>query len=150
MAAERRPAPTRAFLERAPTSGVTRPTEHPPRLVYDDDCGFCTWCAEFAAERASFELVGFRDISPDQLARLPTDYETCAHLLTDDAVYSCGAAVEEALARVETPARYPALAFRLVPAEDRREVRERLYRFVADNRDRFGRVVSREPPARDA
>ena len=25
--------------------------EHPPRLVYDDQCGFCTWATEFALRR---------------------------------------------------------------------------------------------------
>ncbi|WP_254766360.1 thiol-disulfide oxidoreductase DCC family protein [Salinilacihabitans rarus] len=119
---------------------------HPPRLVYDDDCGFCTWCAEFAARRGSFELVGFADLTPDQRARLPDDYEECAHLLTDDAVYSCGEAIEEATARLETPSRYPARAFRRLPGSDR--VREPLYRAAADRRALFGRLVSRPPPAR--
>jgi hypothetical protein len=64
--------------------------DHPPRVVYDDVCGFCTWCAEFAARHGDVEPVGFSELSADQLARLPDDYEDCAHLLTDDAVYSCG------------------------------------------------------------
>ncbi|GAB3032652.1 DUF393 domain-containing protein [Natronobiforma cellulositropha] len=118
----------------------------PPRLVFDDDCGFCTWCAEFAAVRGQFDLVGFSDLSPDQLARLPDGYDDCAHLLTDDAVYSCGEAIEEALTRVDTPARLPAEAFRLLPA--RAGVRESLYRTLADNRDLLGKVARREPPAR--
>ncbi len=117
-----------------------------PRLVYDDDCGFCTWCAEYAAERGEFELVGFSDLSPDQLARLPEDYEECAHLLTQDRVYSCGAALEEAMARLESPSRYAALLFRQVPEHE--TLRERGYRFVADNRVTFGKVARRDPPAR--
>ena len=120
--------------------------EYPPRLVYDDDCGFCTWCAEFAAKRGEFTLVGFSDLTPDQLARLPAEYEDCAHLLTDDSVYSCGEAIEEALTRVDSLARWPAEAFRLVP--DRSRVREPLYRLVADNRVLFGKLARREPPAR--
>ena len=121
--------------------------EHPPRLVYDDDCGFCTWCAEFAARRGPFVLVGFSDLTPDQLARLPEEYEDCAHLLTDDAVYSCGEAIEEALTRVDSLARWPAEVFRFVP--ERSRVREPLYRLVADNRVLFGKVARREPPARE-
>lgn len=117
-----------------------------PRLVYDDDCGFCTWCAEFAAERGSFELVGFSELTPDQRARLPDDYEECAHLLTDDGVYSCGEAIEETMVRLETPSRHAARAFRELPASDR--VREPLYRTVADHRALFGRLASRRPPAR--
>jgi len=124
------------------------PEAHPPRLVFDDDCGFCTWCAEYAAARGEFELVGFSDLSPDQLARLPDDYESCAHLLTQDRVYSCGEALEEAMARLETPARLSAVAFRQLPGHE--SLRERGYRFVADNRVSFGKLARREPPARES
>ena len=120
--------------------------ERPPRLVYDDDCGFCTWCAEYAAERGEFELVGFADLTADQRARLPDDYEECAHLLTMEEVYSCGEAIEETLARVETPSRFLARAFRRLPGSER--IRESLYREVADRRALFGQVASRTPPAR--
>ncbi len=118
-----------------------------PRLVFDDDCGFCTWCAEYAAERGEFELVGFTDLTPDQLARLPDEYEDCAHLLTQDAVYSCGEAIEEVGTRLETPSRHLAEAFRQLPGTE--ETREPLYRRVADNRDLFGKIVRRDPPARE-
>ena len=120
---------------------------NPPRLVYDDDCGFCTWCAEFAAERGEFDLVGFSELTNDQVARLPAEYEECAHLLTDEAVYSCGEAIEETLARVETPSHLLALAFRQLPGHE--TVREPLYREVANRRALFGKLASREPPARD-
>ncbi|WP_135821698.1 thiol-disulfide oxidoreductase DCC family protein [Halostella litorea] len=113
----------------------------PPRLVYDDDCGFCTWSAEFAAARGEFELVGFSELSPDQLARLPDDYETCAHLLTADAVYSCGKATEMAVERLGPPYSLAVAAFRAVPGSER--AREPLYRLVADNRGLLGRLVSR-------
>lgn len=118
----------------------------PPRLVYDDDCGFCTWCVEYAAARGEFEPVGFSELTPDQRARLPEDYEDCSHLLTQDAVYSCGEGLEEAIARFETPERYLALAFRLLPRRDR--LREGGYRAVAGNRDLFGRIARCDPPAR--
>lgn len=126
---------------------MSAPESATPRLVFDDDCGFCTWCAEFAAERGEFELVGFRDLTPDQLARLPEDYEECAHLLTRNGVYSCGEAIEEIGTRLETPARHLAVAFRRLPGTE--GAREPLYRRVADNRDLFGRIVSRTPPARE-
>ncbi|WP_255169279.1 thiol-disulfide oxidoreductase DCC family protein [Natrononativus amylolyticus] len=121
-------------------------TEARPRLVYDDDCGFCTWCVRYAAARGEFEVVGFSDLTPDQLARLPDDYEDCSHLLTQDAVYSCGEGLEQAIARFDTPARYLALAFQRVPKRDR--IREGGYHAVAGNRDLFGRVVSCTPPTR--
>ena len=64
-----------------------------PRFVYDDDCGFCTWWAEFFAEHANLRLVGFSDMDGELLDRLPDEYEDCAHLVTDDELYSCGAAI---------------------------------------------------------
>lgn len=114
-----------------------------PRLVYDDDCGFCTWAARYADERGEFDLVGFSDLTPDQRARLPADFETCVHLLTDDAVYSCGEATEEVLSRLDGISRTAARAFRLLPERQRRRVREPLYRWIADHRDWFGRLRSR-------
>ena len=133
--------------ESAETREAGSTGEGPPQLVYDDDCGFCTWCASFAAERGTFDLVGFSDLSPAQRARLPDDYEQCAHLLTAEAVYSCGEAIEETLARVETPSRLLATAFRQLPGSE--TVREPLYREVADRRGLFGRLASREPPVQD-
>ncbi len=115
-------------------------TEHTPRLVYDDDCGFCTWCVERFAERGEFELVGYSALSPDQLARLPDEYEDCMHLLTDDAVYSCGAALEEVLSRTDRPSRTVAAALGTVPGSE--TLWETGYRFGADRRGVFGKVLS--------
>lgn len=108
----------------------------PPRLVYDDDCGFCTWCAEYADSRGIFELVGFSELSPDQRARLPRDYERCVHLLTDDAVFSCGQAVEEIGARLGPRERTAVKLFRMIPGHKR--IREPLYRPIATRRDLWG------------
>ena len=120
--------------------------EHPARLVFDDDCGFCTWCANFGARHGDVVTVGFQELTPDQLARLPEDYEECSHLLTDDAVYSCGAAIERTL-EIDFPVLGPIFdALRLVPGYD--SLRERLYRWGADNRALLGSIVSDDPPAR--
>lgn len=121
------------------------PDEHPPRLVYDDRCGFCTWCTEFALRRGHFEPVGFSELTPDQRDRLPADLEASAHLLTDDAVYSGGEAVEQTLARI-----YPFLdpvfaTLRRIPGYA--WLRESLYRFGADRRDLLGKLRSSSPPA---
>ncbi|MFC7008947.1 DCC1-like thiol-disulfide oxidoreductase family protein [Halalkalicoccus salilacus] len=113
----------------------------PPRLVYDDGCGFCTWCAEYADSRGVLELVEFSELTPDQRARLPNDYAECVHLLTDDAVFSCGAAVEETLARLGSTERAAVRLFRLVPEHER--LRERLYHAVAGRRASLGRFLSR-------
>ncbi|MFB6136315.1 MAG: thiol-disulfide oxidoreductase DCC family protein [Halobacteriaceae archaeon] len=113
----------------------------PPRLVYDDDCGFCTRGVRFFARHGDFELVGFSALSPDQRARLPTEYERCMHLLTDDAVYSCGRAAEECLARLDgVPATLFVLA-RAVPGYER--LRDGAYRYVADHRSLLGRLSRR-------
>ena len=120
-------------------------SEHPPRLVYDDQCGFCTWSTEFALRRGDFEAVGFSELTPDQRARLPDDYERSAHLLTDDAVYSAGEASERVLARI-----YPFLdpvfdGLHHVPGYA--PLREKLYRLAADNRDVLGKIRRSSPPA---
>lgn len=120
----------------------------PPRLIYDDDCGFCTWWVEYVVERGRFEPVGFSELTDADLAHLPENYERCAHLLADGRRYSCGAAIEEAMARTDAPISYPTAAFRLLPG--RRFVREPLYRLAAENRPLLGRIARREPPAGDA
>lgn len=69
-----------------------------PQLVYDDSCTFCTWVAEHAIYYDPFELVGIFDVTDEQRERLSEDYEECSHLITDDAVYSCGESAERTLA----------------------------------------------------
>ena len=110
-----------------------------PTLVYDDDCGFCTWAAEWVAERASINVVGFSDLTGDQIDRLPEGWRECAHLLTDDAVYSCGAAMEEAFLLTDDDGTRFVRAAREVPGYER--VRDRAYRFVADHRHWLGRLT---------
>jgi predicted DCC family thiol-disulfide oxidoreductase YuxK len=112
----------------------------PPRLVYDDDCGFCMYCVRWLLRFGEFEPVGFGDLTPDQRARLPDHYENCLHLLTDDAVYSCGAAAEQSLARCGVAGRSLARLARQIPYWGR--LRERGYRFVADRRAVWGRFRS--------
>jgi len=112
----------------------------PPRLVYDDDCGFCMWCVRLLLRLGEFEPVGFDELTPDQLARLPDEYGNCMHLLTDDAVYSCGEAAEQSLARCGRVGAAVAWGLQRLPFWAR--IRERGYRFVADRRGIWGRVVS--------
>lgn len=116
-------------------------------FVYDDECGFCTWWAGLIADRTDEGVVGFSALTEAERKRLPEDWEECAHLLTDDAVYSCGAAIEQALVRADLVPHelLDALGF-LVPDYERK--RERLYRWVAERRAFWGHVVYAEPPAR--
>ncbi|MFP4625060.1 MAG: DCC1-like thiol-disulfide oxidoreductase family protein [Natronomonas sp.] len=115
-------------------------------FVYDDDCGFCTWWAEFIAERTDLEMVGFSDISDEHLDRLPENYESCAHMLTADRVYSCGAAIERALVRADLPPGSRDIFEFLDQFDDYRRFRERLYRAVAERRDLFGQFLHRSSP----
>jgi len=121
-----------------------------PTLVFDDDCGFCTWWATVFAERDIVQLVGFSDLEPALEDRLPREYESCAHLVTDEAVYSCGASLEEVVRRADGTAPAPQLIDFLRQFEDYEQFREGTYRFIADHRDVFGQLLSKTPPARDS
>jgi predicted DCC family thiol-disulfide oxidoreductase YuxK len=113
-------------------------------FVYDDDCGFCTWWADYFADRTTLDIVGFSELTDAQLERLPDDYEDCSHLLTDDAVYTCGAAIEQALARADVPPGSRDVFDFLRQFEDYEQFRERIYREVADRRGLWGQFLSKE------
>ncbi|MGZ0747806.1 MULTISPECIES: thiol-disulfide oxidoreductase DCC family protein [unclassified Haloparvum] len=113
-----------------------------PRLVYDDDCGFCKWFVSNLLRFGDFEPVGFSELSADQKARLPDEYENCMHLLTDTDVYSCGEAVEQSIARLSTPTWWLVALAREIPGYP--AFREWLYRWAADRRSIWGRYRSRE------
>ena len=120
-----------------------------PTFAYDDDCGFCTWCAEQLIEHSEMGVVGFSELTDEQIARLPDDWEEGAHLLTDGTVYSHGEAIEQAFARsdIAPPGTDDAVGF-LRQFRDYNKLRETLYREAADRRDLWGHLVSREEPVR--
>lgn len=111
-------------------------------MVYDDDCGFCTWCAAVGARFGNVEPVGFSALSPDQRARLPEHWQESAHLLTDETVYSGGAAVQGVLVRMNVL--FAALFWLLEPLPGYDRLREWLYRWGANRRDSWGKIVSRQ------
>jgi len=117
-------------------------------LVYDDDCGFCTWWAERIESRADVTLLGFSDLDAETRERLPEDYEECAHLLTDEEVYSCGESIEEALLRSEVGGEAREAVEVMRGFEEYERLRELAYRAVADRRDVLGQFISSDPPAR--
>jgi len=119
-----------------------------PTLVYDDDCGFCTWCARRIGEQSDVTLCGFSELDAATRERLPENYEQCAHLVTADAVYSCGESIEEAILQSEVGADLRPVVDLFRQFENYGTLRERAYRVVADRRDLFGKVVSSDPPAR--
>ena len=122
-------------------SGPERQAEKPV-LVYDDDCGFCTWWAALIVNRAEMEAVGFGALPEAYRNRLPKDYERCVHLLTETRTYSCGAAAEAAFVRMHflpQSLESPGLIRR---NRYYKRLRERAYRWIATHRGRLGRIVS--------
>ncbi len=118
-------------------------------LVYDDDCGFCTWWAELFAERSDIRTVGFSELTPELAERLPESYEDCSHLVTDRRVYSCGASIEEAFVRSDLGKQARPLVRFLRSFRDYDRYRERAYREIADRRDVWGRYLSSDTSDRD-
>lgn len=117
-------------------------------LVYDDDCGFCTRWAEFFDDRTDVRIVGFSELDPALRARLPDEYEDCSHFVTDGAVYSCGASVEQVLLRT-APGSFARPAVELLRRVDAyRTLREWAYRRGADNRAFLGTLLSKVLAAR--
>lgn len=118
-------------------------------FVYDDDCGFCTWWAEFFEARSDIPIVGFSGLESSLQDRLPDDYERCSHLVTTDVRYSCGASIEETFVRssVGQPLR-PVVEF-LRRFDTYTAVRELAYGRIAGNRVLWGKVLSKTPPARE-
>jgi predicted DCC family thiol-disulfide oxidoreductase YuxK len=123
---------------------MTRPT-----IVYDDDCGFCTWSARYADAHGHFHLLGFSELSPEERDRLPADYEDCMHVFDGDDTYSCGRAAEFVARRLNTAEGTAARAFAVLPERARAFVRDPTYRFVANHRDWFGKLRACDPPARE-
>lgn len=117
-------------------------------FVYDDDCGFCTWWAEFFERNADLRRVGFSELNEDLRERLPDEYESCSHLVTDGTVYSCGASIEEALLRTDFGAMARPAVELLRGVGLYRMLREWSYRRGANNRALLGKLLSKTPPTR--
>ena len=118
-----------------------------PILVYDDECGFCTWWTEYVARRTELDVVGFSELTPGLRDLLPEDYERSSHLVTDEGVYSLGESMEEALLRTDAGSRLRDPVEFLRAFEDYVWLRETVYALVTEHRGLLGRLFSREPPA---
>jgi predicted DCC family thiol-disulfide oxidoreductase YuxK len=110
-------------------------------ILYDEDCGFCRWSlSKFLAwdRRRRLRPVPLQSDEADRLLA-GMDAETRMrswHLVTPAGrVYSAGAAVPP-LMRLLPGGRPLALASESLPVAT-----ERLYRWVADHRDRLGRTL---------
>lgn len=108
-------------------------------LVYDEDCDFCTRAARMIARHGAVEIVGFDDLPAELRDQLPADFRSCAHFVTDDGVFSCGEAVERAFAHTELAPAPLFDAFGRLPGYP--ATRERVYRWIADNRGTVGRLL---------
>lgn len=122
-----------------------------PKLVYDDTCHFCTWSAVFAVRRSDVQPVrlsnvqsGESRLSDEERERLPDGYEECAQLITEDAVYSCGAATEQSLVLTGTIPR--GLVGVLNGFEVYETLRERAYHLLSNNRGKVAPLIGMEPP----
>ncbi|WP_408960488.1 DCC1-like thiol-disulfide oxidoreductase family protein [Natrinema sp. 74] len=124
------------------------------KLVYDDDCHFCTWSATFAVRRSNIQPIRLSEVqegrsrlSDFEREHLPDGYEECAQLITENAVYSCGAATEESLVIAGV------LPRRLIEFLRRFEMygwlREKMYHTLSNNRDIVANVLGRKPPVSD-
>lgn len=113
-----------------------------PVVLYDADCGFCTWVVDRIAARVepgSIEIVPLQARRADELldGRLDEQqkWESWHLVEPDGSLYSGGDAVPRVLRYVKGGRSVGRLAARFPRAT------AGAYRFTARNRDRFGRVV---------
>jgi len=116
--------------------GVSSPT-----LLYDQNCGFCRWSVNrFLAWDPTGELRAV-PLQSEEAGRLLSDMEPSvrmgsAHLVfADGQVYSAGAITDPLLRMLRGGRLFAALA-RTLPGTT-----ERVYRLVAHNRHRLGRLL---------
>lgn len=120
--------------------GELEGAKQPPQLIYDDECGFCTWAVAYLIARGDFEPIGFSSLTSDQRDKLPDNYRQCAHVLTDETVLSCGKAMIASAAHLDTPIGYIARAIVRLPGHE--YIVETVYRLISTNRHLFGRLRS--------
>lgn len=123
----------------------------PPKLIYDDKCMFCTWAATFAVRRSDIVPVrlsqvddGRSRLTDEERDRLSEGYEESAHLVTDDAMYSGGTAMEQLL--LLAGALPESVVNLLRRFETYERAREAIYRRISNNRASLANVLSKEPP----
>jgi predicted DCC family thiol-disulfide oxidoreductase YuxK len=109
-----------------------------PKLVYDDDCGFCTRSALFIKSNSDITLVPFSEISQDLLEQLPENWRTCAHFFTENSVYSCGEAMERVYERTNSPLSRVFPTLRQIPGYHL--IRECVYSWIASHRSLVGKL----------
>jgi predicted DCC family thiol-disulfide oxidoreductase YuxK len=118
-------------------------------VCYDDDCGLCRWCAWQLRRwdrHGRLHFVTLDDPAADELLQelSPDRRRSSWHLVSPGRrVWSGGAAVPRVLELL--PGGKPLAAF----ADRFPSATERAYRWVADRRDRIGRLLGQEACAVD-
>jgi predicted DCC family thiol-disulfide oxidoreductase YuxK len=113
-------------------------------VLYDEDCGFCRWAAERLRRLDRRGELRFAPIqSPEGerlLARLTPEQRLDSwHVVAPDGrVRSSGAALPEVLRRL------PAGSLPAAVAERAPRATEVAYRFVANRRERWGRMLGHD------
>ncbi|HEX2056982.1 MAG TPA: DUF393 domain-containing protein [Actinomycetota bacterium] len=125
-----------------PTRNASAPLPNVPIVLYDADCGFCTWVVDRLAGRVApgaIEIVPLQAARADELLGGRVDeqakWESWHLIEPDGALFSGGDAVPRVLRHV----RGGRVAGRIADRWPR--ATSALYRVVARNRDRLGRVV---------
>jgi len=108
-------------------------------VFYDEDCGFCRWTVDRLLRWDRRGLLRATPVQDEEADRLLTDLReedrlTSWHLVAPDGGRYSGGAAAGPLARL-----LPAGAPVALLAETFPRTTERLYRWVARNRDSFGR-----------
>ena len=112
-----------------------------PTLIYDGECGVCGTAVRWIERRSDIGLRTYAELSEAEIAQLPVDWRTCAHFIVDGQRYSCGAAMEQAVARTDHPGTGILPLLQVLPGYA--WLRESAYRQFADQRALIGRLVHR-------
>jgi predicted DCC family thiol-disulfide oxidoreductase YuxK len=113
-------------------------------VLYDEDCGFCKWSLDkilaWDRRRALRPVAIQGDEGNRLLASVPESRRLDSwHLVLPSGEVKSGGAAAAPLARALPAGRPLALLFERFP-----RTTERAYRFVAEHRDRFARIVGAE------
>jgi predicted DCC family thiol-disulfide oxidoreductase YuxK len=112
-----------------------------PTLLYDQSCGFCRWSVSRFLAWDATETLRAVPIQSEEAGRLLCNMEpgvrmASAHLVSADGhVYSAGAVADPLLRMLRGGRPFAAVA-RTLPGTT-----ERVYRLVARNRHRLGRLL---------
>lgn len=120
---------------------VSRVSERRWTLLYDADCGFCTWLvsALLRWDRAArLRPIALQRSAADHLLQGLTPAERMAswHLISPTGERSSGGAAVPALLRLLPAGRLPAAAFARFPS-----LTDRGYRWVAEHRSQLSKWV---------